>query len=236
VSSYEIAIDLTTHTINSRAEYFRNLVVSFVPIALTAIGWWILASGLGLLLTLFLLVSACATFFAADTRVLLNWRNRLLSMWISKEIDFYALHHSLRALPNLPKNTLEGMLSTLPAVGDLVAEHSISPATREAVAATVTSVHASESDFMMLKAVAVALASAAAGGSIVLRTWRPLLMLPVILAALPALRIWLKGRRMKVADEVTAAACEKPDFNFDTYRELTAPQRVADQKGTRLVP
>src|SRR5215510_327581 len=88
----------------------------------------------------------------SDAKLLSDWRPRLLDAWVKKEIELRSFCDAISAITTLPKDTLQSMLATLPSVRDLVAEQGIFSSTREAAAALTTTMHACESDVMVLKA------------------------------------------------------------------------------------
>jgi hypothetical protein len=219
VSAYRFAMDQTTQVIITRARYFRNLIVSVVALALALIGWAAVTRTFRPLAALFLLPPACGLFFLLDGKLLHNWRSHLLDPWIRREIDFQAFYKAITAVPNLPKDTLQSMLATLPHAPDLIAEHGIPPSTREAVAAAVEDIYACQSDVLALKAAASAIVAVSGGIAVACRTWSALFgILAFIL--LPLLRMEQKRRRLQILKERTAAAWQKSDFRASKYLEL----------------
>jgi len=158
VSTYRIAIDLTTETIDKRAKYLRNLIIGVVLVSLVAFGWALVSRMLFPLSFLLLLFPLCGLFYFLDAKLLAEWRCGLFSSWTTGEIDFGALNAAVRAVPTLPKDTLGSMLDTLPSAGDLLTEHQVSSPTREAVAAVVMTIYACRSDAVAFKAAGYAIA------------------------------------------------------------------------------
>jgi len=139
VSAYRLAIVQTITTIDTRARYFRNLVVSVVVLTLGSMGWvavtWTFLPLAGLLL----LIPAGGLFFFLDAKLLNDWRSRLLDAWVRKEIELRGFCDAVSAIPTLPKETLQSMLATLPTVDDLPTEQPISTSIREGTVALTTS-------------------------------------------------------------------------------------------------
>jgi hypothetical protein len=139
MSAYRPAIDHTAQTIQRRARYFRNLVVVVVLIGLVSLAGAALQRSFAPLAGSLVVIPTCAAFFLLDHRLLDQWRNWLLRAWTTGEIDLAAFRAAIRANPALPRDTMEGMLATLPSSDDLVAERGIGVSTRQAVAAELTS-------------------------------------------------------------------------------------------------
>jgi len=229
VSPYRTAIDHTTKSIDTRARYFRNLIVIVVTLTLASIIAAAVARRFFPLAGLLLLLPACGFFFVLDAKLLGNWQSHLLEAWVRKDVDFRALCEALNAVPKLPKETLRSMLATLPSAGDLPAEQRISSNTREAVAAAVTDIQARQSDTVALKAAAAAIVSMSVIVAMALGTWEPLLgNLAVFL--LPILRVWLNRKRIGQVKKRTLAARAKPDFSNEKYGQLvkSLPPAAAD--------
>jgi hypothetical protein len=223
VPAYRDAIDYTTKTIETRARYFRNLIVAVVTLTLISILWAVVTRTISPLAGILLVVPVCGLFFFLDAKLLDAWRSQLLEAWIEKGIDFRALREAVTGVPMLPKGTVQGMLATLPAAGDLVTEQQISSNTREGVAAAVAGVHSCQSDTLALKAVAAAIVSGSMVIAATLRNWEPLLSSLAVLL-LPIFGTWLKRRRIEKVKERISAAQAQPDFSDTKYEELVAQQ------------
>ena len=219
MSAYRTAIDLTTKTIDTRSKYFRNLVVTVVTLSLISIVWAAVTRTPSPLSGLLLLLPACGFFFYLDGKLLQDWRSSLMQAWVKKDIDFNALQEAVNAVPMIPKNTLRGMLATLPSAHDLTSEQKVSSSTREAVAAAVAGIHACQSDVIALKTAAAAIVSALVIIAAAFRAWQPMLS-GVALILLPILRKWLKKRRIAAMKQRTLAAQVKPDFSREKYGEF----------------
>jgi len=237
MTAYRIAIDLTTRTIDRRAKYFRNLIVAVVLLSLGSTGWAMFAWATSPLSGFFLLFPVCGLFFFIDGKLLNDWRFKLLESWVRGEIDFRAFHQTVGAIPSLPKNTLQGMLDTLPLSGDLLTEQEVSSSTREAIAAVVTTIHACRSDAVAVKTAAFAIAGGSLILAVMLWTWYPFFGILAV-AALPWLRKWMRLWRLRrLGERILAARC-KPDFNQEKYLALVVPLRwepiLASEKGNFL--
>jgi hypothetical protein len=176
VADYPTAIEWTERTIQCRAAYVRNQITVIVLTALV-----ILAAAMSLrssiVLALLFLLPLCGAFLAADDRLVAAWRNALLDGWTRKDIDLAAFRVAIRAHPRLPKTTLEGMLSTLPDVGDLVTEQGISAADRRAVAVSVKACHRRSSVALVLRVAASAIAAVGLVAALLTTDVRALLFL-----------------------------------------------------------
>jgi hypothetical protein len=219
VSAYRPAIDQSTKTIDTRARYFRNLIVTVVAVALVSIISAAVARTFSPLAGLLFLFPICGFFFVLDAKLLDNWRSHLFEAWIKKDIDLRAFCEAINAVPKLPKDTVHSMLATLPTAEDLLAEQKSSSSTREAVAAAFTGMHARQSDTVTLKAIAAAIVSASAIAAVALRAWKPLLgSLAIFLV--PVLGMWLKWKRVAQLKKTTLACRGKSDFSEEKYGEL----------------
>lgn len=221
MSSYRVAIDHTTQTIDRRAKHYRNLIVAVTFVSLGSILWagitwsWLRLAGI------LLLVPFCGLYFFIDGKLLNQWRHELLAGWEKGDIDFRALYDAVTPISTLPKNTVESMLETLPSAGDLVTEQSISSSTRKAITAVVTTIHACRSDYLGFKTAGYTIA----GGVFIVGTtlwmWQPLLGIFTVGLVL-LLRKWLTKRRLKGARERIMTAQREPDFNLKKFLEIVS--------------
>jgi hypothetical protein len=221
MSAYRIAVLQTITTIDTRARYFRNLVVAVVVLTLAFIGWAAVSRTFSPLAGLLLLLPLCGLFFFLDAKLLNDWRSQLFDAWLRKDIEFRDFCEAASAIPMLPKDTLQRMLTTLPLTGDLPAEQRIFSSTREATAALATAMHNRESDVMALKATGFAIATGSPITAMALWMWQPILGITV-LALFPFMRKWLRHRRLRALRERTAAARAKPAFSNAKCGELIA--------------
>lgn len=219
MSVYKIALERTTKTIDTRAKYYRNLIVAVIVLTLGSLGWAAATRTLAPLAGLLLVFPICGFFFFLDERLLANWRSGLIRAWIKKDLDFNGFHQAVDSIPKLPKATLRGMLATLPIAGDLVAEQRISSSTREGAAAAVTYFHRCRSDAIAFKAATAAIISASVIATVATGTWKPFWGCTV-LVLIPFLGKWLDRRRTKTMNQRTLATREQADFSEHQYREM----------------
>lgn len=204
MSAYRLAIVQTITTIDTRARYFRNLVVTVVVLTVGSIGWAAVTWTFSPLAGLLLLLPACGLFFFLDAKLLNDWRSQLFDAWLRKDIEFRDFCEAVSAIPRLPKDTLQRMLTTLPLTGDLPVEQRILSSTREATAALATAMHTRRSDVMALKATGFAIATGSLITAAIFWMWQPILGI-AILALFPLLRKWLRRKRLRALGERTAA-------------------------------
>jgi hypothetical protein len=221
MSAYRLAIVQTITTIDSRARYFRNLVVTVVVLTLSSIGGAAVTWTFSPLAGLLLLFPVYVVFLFFDAKLLSDWRSRLLDAWVKKEIELLAFRDAVSAITTLPKDTLQSMLATLPSADDLAAEQRISSSIREATGALTTMMHAYESYAMALRATGFTIATGSLIAAVILKMWQPILGITV-LALFPFTRKWLRRRRLRALGERTAALRAKPDFTNATYGEFVA--------------
>lgn len=220
MSAYRTAIDDTTRIIDLRARYFRNQIVIVVSIGALVVGA-ALFRGAAALWAWLLIVPACAVFFYVDARVLNSWREAMLGAWISPQIDLEVLRQTIRANPAMPKGTAEGMLETLPAAGDLVAEQKLQPSTRAAIAAVSLAMHRAKADALLLQTIASAILVGAVLTALWTHSWNPLSAIASV-AALPAVRVWAARRRLNRADAEVAACRRQDGFSEADFERLRA--------------
>jgi hypothetical protein len=221
VPAYRIAVLQTIATINNRARYFRNLVVTVVVLTLGSIGGAAVTLTFSPLDGLLLIFPAFGVFFFLDAKLVNDWRSQLFDAWVKKEIEFRGFCDAIRAITTLPKDTLQSMLTTFPLTGDLVAEQGISSSTRENAAILTTTMHACQSDAIALKATGFAIAAGSLIVAVILWMWKPLLGITV-LVMFPFMQKWLRHRRLRALGERTVAARAKPAFSNAKYDELLA--------------
>ena len=221
MSAYRIAIDLTTQTIDKRAKYYRNLIVAVVFTSLASIGGALVSWSLLSLSGVFLLFPICGLFFFIDAKLLNQWRSQLFQHWVKKDIDFCSFCDAVNAISILPKNTLQGMLVTLPITGDIIAEQAISSSTREAMAASIAADHINQSDALAFKVTGFAMVVGSLILALALRIWLPLLGITVI-SIFPSLQKWTRGWRLRKSSEKVLLAQQKTDFNQEKYAQFVA--------------
>jgi hypothetical protein len=230
MAAYRDEIDRTTRTIERRARHFRNQVITVAFVCLLSIGWALLAWSPAPLSGIVLLVPVCGAFFVADSRLLDTWRADLLARWVARDLDMAAFRKAIRANPALPKETTEGMLATLPSVGDLAVEHRLASPTRRGIAAAALATHRTHTDAIALKTVAAAIAGGAlivaAGG----RRWQPLVLL-VGLVVVPGVGAWLERRRLVESEREVSACRGQAGFSEHDYARVITGQPAASRRG-----
>ncbi len=216
MSAYRTAIDLTTQTIDKRSRFYRNLIIAVVLTSLTSISWAVVIWSLLPLSGFFLLFPICGLFFIIDVRVLNQWRIQLLQSWIRKDIDFRNFYDAINSISILPKNTLQGMLTTVPIATDIIEEQTISSSTREAIAASTMVSYINQSDAMTIKVTGYIVVVCSLILSITLNIWQLLLMI-FFVTLLPFLQKKTEQWRLKKSKAKVLAAQKQADFNQEIY-------------------
>jgi hypothetical protein len=221
MSAYAGAIDLTTRIVEIRARYFRNQVILVVTasgalIASAAVMRYPLA-----LLGLLFLIPACGGFFFVDSRLLQQWRVEVFASWVKRDLDFFALRNAIRAIPSLPKETLDGMLLTLPQVRTLIEEQDMSAATRAAVACAAQAFYRQSSQSMLVCAGASATAVSSIVAAVSLHQWALLVGLGTVGIA-PAARAVIRFRTVAKCREAVNNFRSSVEFNESDYARLLA--------------
>lgn len=219
MSTYTTAIEQTISTINKRAKYFRNLIIAVVVNGVLALGWMLTYQSPLPLFLLLLLFPICGCFYFLDVKLLANWQRRLLLCWTRGEIDFGALNAAIMANPILPKDTVAGMLTTLPSSADLLTEHRWSLSLREALAAVVMTISICRSDAIALRTGFYALASISIIAAVVFRVWEPL---PGLLSAalLPLLQKSIKRVRLRNLKQKTLGIQTQSDIDLKQFEDV----------------
>src|SRR5262249_29061400 len=130
----------------------------------------------------------------------------------------------MRAIPRLPSRTLEGMLETLPAAGDLTYEQTLQPSTRQAIAAACVASHRRQSDALLLRVLASAIVAIVTLSAVWTRAWQPLIGIRP-LAIVPVAGAWPRRQRRATCDATLTACRVHPDFNQTGYDRVSAPFR-----------
>jgi hypothetical protein len=113
-SSYWAAIQFTTTLIDARSARFKRLMIGFVSVGLVSLLLaLILGSGLPLLGLLFL-PPLVGDFLCADTLLVNQWREHIMTLWAREHIDLPLMVETIRVVPGMPDKTLEGLLGSLP--------------------------------------------------------------------------------------------------------------------------
>lgn len=113
-SAYTEAIDGARDTIVLRARQYKRLVIAVSIGGLLSL---LAAAVLHQLLSLFFfafLPAAVLLHFMVDLRLVHRWRGKVLAAWVDGELQLDLLAQTLRRIPSLPAQTVEGMLDCLP--------------------------------------------------------------------------------------------------------------------------
>ena len=218
-SAYRTAIDETTGTIERRARNLRNQIVFVVAVSTGVLAAVLMTWSLAAACAWLLLVPICGLFFLADSQTLNRWRAGLLAAWLNRELDFVALRETILANPMLPRKTVEAMLTTLPILGNLVAEQNILTPTRRAIAAATLAEHRATADILLINVIASAVAVVGAIAAAWSGRWAPLAVL-ISLALVPTARARAKSARRASCEAEVAALRSLPGFSDDDYHRL----------------
>lgn len=217
--AYRAALEGTVAALQRRARLLRNQAITVVVVAFAA-AFGALVSGsprpLGIALAL---VPICGCFLLADARLVQHWLLELLERWVPGDLDLAGFREAVRAHPRLPRETLEGMLATLPLAGDLVAEQRIAIATRGAAAVVIRSVHQRRLDSILLNVFVAWLAVGAAWASLGLRRWTPLAALAAV-AVRPVAAAWMQRRGARRARGELERCRRDASFSESDYSRL----------------
>ena len=218
VSEYRAAIEQIERVVRRRAVHFRNLVVAAVLVLASVFLVALIARSSSVLLASLSLIPIGGGFLVADGRLLRTWQSAVLSAWVRRDIDLAAFRAAVRAHPSLPEATIESMLATLPATGDLVAEQRILSPTRRAIAAEALWRAQRELDGLIFKVVATGIMVVVT----LTLTWSrdvwTLWGLGALLILLTA-RAFLDGFRRRECDAHVAACRTQEGFSAPDYEE-----------------
>lgn len=131
---YRAAIDATTAALAARARSYRALILVVAAGIGGACLWALFAKSLAPLVLLLLVGVSVGIFFWLDALRLNRWRTQLLLPWQRRELDFAALSTAVRAIPGLPVDSVDAMLTSLPRARDLEQERQWSVETRSEMA------------------------------------------------------------------------------------------------------
>src|SRR5262249_947353 len=154
---------------------FRNLVVTVAALSIISIIYAAVARSFRPLAGFLLLFPACGNSFVLDGIIFCNWQFRILEAWVKKDLDFAAFSQAVKAIPEMPEETLGAMLATLPSAGHLASEQKISSSTRQVIAAAATTIYISYRDSVVLKTAGAAIASGSVLTAIAFHTWMALI-------------------------------------------------------------
>lgn len=222
--AYRSAIDGLARALERRARGYRRLIafVALLPAALVVLALTLHTAAP--LAGMLLLVPIAGSFFLTDARLLDRWRSEVLAAWRRAELDLAGLRAAVLAHPLLPRETLEGMMATLPSAGDIVAEQGIPRATRRAVVSAIGAAHRQRADALLLNVVASALVVGAVLAALGLHRRAPLMGL-ALLGLRPAVSFRLRRRREAVVAVDVAACRREPGFSEADLSRLVASVR-----------
>jgi hypothetical protein len=190
-------------------------------VCLGSIFWAVIARSWLPLAGIFLLVPFCGLHFFIDGKLLDQWRQELFADWEKGEIDFRALYDAVISISTLPKDSVKGMLDTLPSSGDLVTEQRISSSTRKAVAAVVTTINNCRSDDIALTAAGYTITGSVIIAAIAFWQWQPLLGLFAV-GLILLLQKWVRLIRLKGAKERLCVAQQDSDFSSKKFVNIVS--------------
>lgn len=219
VSQYRAAIDLTTHVINRRAKSYRNLVVTVALVFICSIGGAAVVHALWPLTGFLILIPICGFYFFLDSKLLNDWRSQIMESWVKGDLVFRYFYDAINAVPTLPKETLQGMLLTLPKAITVKSKADLTVSTREAAAVAVSAIFSCRSDALAYKAVGHTILTSSVIAASGLGMWMPLfgvlVVVPIPVLLKRARIIRLRNTRVKIQ-----SALEQPDFDHRKYQEL----------------
>ena len=211
MSVYKIAVEQTAQTIEHRARYFRNLVITIVFITLTSVISSFASWSFKPLIGLIIVWPACAFFVMMDCRLLNQWQINFFSKWTKQEISLSSFNHMIKAIPQLPPKTTQSMLRMLPILSDGTIENKLSIITREAIAFVFMTAHKMLFNLIAFKTIAYSIASLCVIASIVLHSWLPASFL-VILVITYGIEKYIRYFQVK--------SLKKKIIKFLTYSEF----------------
>ena len=223
-AAYRFAIDGTANAVQRRARNFRNLVVAVVLIGLTGFVWAVAARSFLPLAAWLFAIPAFTIFLVADARVLNRWRSDISASWVARDLDLTALGEAIRAHPALPRETITGMLATLPTEGGIVIERAVLSATRRAVAVGMRRADQTRAHTLVLTTVASSVGTGSIATALWTAQWWPLFGLTT-LALNPVGAWWLRRHHVSRGDGEVAACRQEPGFDEATYQALRARVR-----------
>jgi len=201
MSAYSEAICRTVQALDGRKKNFRYLAIAVVAIVVMTIARASIMHSWAALAGVLFLIPTCGFFFVSDTRLVSRWQYDIVGQWAIGRLDVVALRDALRAQPRLPKETLEGMLATLPSGGDLLAEQQVPLPTRRAVANLHRSISQGREDFLLLTTLSSAVSCIGLVTALWANTWTPLLGLAALTLHSPVSARLSRSRRNSVDKE-----------------------------------
>jgi hypothetical protein len=189
-----------------------------------AVLWAAVTRSAAPLAAILLLVPVSGLFLLADRMLVNRWRSELDAAWTRRDIDLSALSGAIRAMPALPKETVEGMLAALPLLDDPSAERNVLAPTRRAVAGASEAWHRSRTHLLLIDTTLSGVAVACLLAATYQRTPAPLLGLTV-LALRPLLGARIERRFVSARDAALEACRGQEGFDEADYARMVAGLR-----------
>ena len=108
-----IAIERTKKTIEKRAFYYRNLVISVILLFIFSIVSAFIFRSFYPLVLIILIIPLCAFFIYWDNFLVYTWSNDIKNFVIQKRIDLNTFKQTMLSIKSVPQITFMGMLSTI---------------------------------------------------------------------------------------------------------------------------
>jgi hypothetical protein len=188
------AMNVTEHTLRLRLNCYRSLVISVGLVASVSLLWAVIQRSWIPLLGFLLYLPLTGVFLWVDSLLIHSWRCRLLRMWAHEQVDLDIFCDVLRVLRVVPQGTRESMLSSLPTVKNLQTSEDIVPLVRRALAETLHSINACQSDRTLLASIAFTTGVASLALAAALPSWLPLLG-PLLVIPILGIGLGLSGLR-----------------------------------------
>jgi hypothetical protein len=113
------AIDITLRAIEERARLYRNLVVAVSAVSVLSILFAVFFRHWLALAGLIILVPLTGAYLVLDSRLLRLWRAGIVEMLRLRGLDVTAFSKTISGFRQVPPNSLNAMISTLPANPEL---------------------------------------------------------------------------------------------------------------------
>jgi hypothetical protein len=221
MSAYSEAISRTVQALEGRKRNFRYLAIAVVAIVVVTIAGAGITHSLAALAGVLFLIPTCGFFFLSDTRLVSRWQSDIVGQWANGRLDVVALRDALRAHPRLPRETLDGMLATLPSEGDLLAEQHVPLPTRRAVANLHRSISQGREESLVLTTLSSAVSSIGLVTALWANTWTPLLGMAALTLHSPV-SARLSRRRRNSVDREFETLRQGAGFSDTDYVRLVA--------------
>lgn len=219
--NYRELIDLTSDTLTARTRLYRRLVISFGTIGLITLCVVVFAMSLKPATGILFLLPAYGLFLFFDSRSLNVWRARILDGWRAKEVDLSALREALTTSKAIPPQTLQGMLDTLPELGDLVTEHSVSSSTRNALAILVLARDDNLNTQLLCRVGSYAVITVTVSSAVILQN-SLLLFCIFLVPGIGILCRWCTHRKVSTTMQRVMRYQEDSNFDADTYGKIAS--------------